>query len=61
MGGLLPDWYQELLHNSRLLGALRTTLILSVLAALVIATLLGTAAAIGFYSMRRRPGRSFWP
>ena len=36
-----------------LLGALRTTLLVSVLAA-VIATVLGTAAAIGFDNMRRR-------
>nr|WP_317323407.1 ABC transporter permease [uncultured Flavonifractor sp.] len=52
-GGFSLDWYSELFHNTRLLGALRTTIILSVLAA-VIATVLGTAAAIGFYSMRRR-------
>ncbi len=52
-GGFSLDWYGELFHNTRLLGALRTTIILSVLAA-VIATVLGTAAAIGFYSMRRR-------
>ena len=52
-GGFSTQWYVELFHNTRLLGALRTTIILSVLAA-VIATILGTAAAIGFYSMRRR-------
>ena len=52
-GSFSLDWYVELFHNSRLLGALRTTIILSVLAAFI-ATLLGTAAAIGFYSMRRR-------
>lgn len=51
--GFSLQWYQELLQNTRLLGALRTTIILSVLAALI-ATVLGTAAAIGFYSMRRR-------
>ena len=52
-GGFSTQWYVELFNNTRLLGALRTTIILSVLAA-VIATILGTAAAIGFYSMRRR-------
>ena len=52
-GGFSLDWYVELFHNTRLLGALRTTIILSVLAAFI-ATILGTAAAIGFYSMRRR-------
>ena len=51
--GFSLQWYQELLQNTRLLGALRTTIILSVLAALI-AIVLGTAAAIGFYSMRRR-------
>ena len=51
--GFSLQWYLEFFQDTRLLGALRTTLILSVLAA-VIATLLGTAAAIGFYSMRRR-------
>ena len=51
--GFSLQWYQELLHNTRLLGSLRTTLILSVIAALV-STVLGTAAAIGFTSMRRR-------
>ena len=52
-GGFSLQWYLELFQNDRLLGAVRTTVILSVLAA-VIATVLGTAAAIGFYSMRRR-------
>lgn len=57
-GGFSTQWYVELFHNTRLLGALRTTIILSVLAA-VIATILGTAAAIGFYSMRRRSRSAF--
>lgn len=52
-GGFSLEWYGELFNNARLLGALRTTVILSVLAAFI-ATILGTAAAIGFYSMRRR-------
>ena len=57
-GGFSLQWYLELFQNDRLLGAVRTTVILSVLAA-VIATLLGTAAAIGFYSMRRRSRTAF--
>ena len=57
-GGFSTQWYVELFHNTRLLGALRTTIILSVLAA-VIATILGAAAAIGFYSMRRRSRTAF--
>ena len=52
-GGFSLEWYGEFFNNARLLGALRTTVILSVLAAFI-ATILGTAAAIGFYSMRRR-------
>ena len=51
--GFSLQWYLELFHNARLLGALRTTVVLSLIAALV-STVLGTAAAIGFYSMRRR-------
>ena len=57
-GGFSTRWYVGLFHNTRLLGALRTTIILSVLAG-AIATILGTAAAIGFYSMRRRSRSAF--
>lgn len=52
-GGFSLQWYAELFQDSRILGALQTTLILSVLAALL-ATLLGTAAAFGFYALKRR-------
>ena len=52
-GGFSLQWYLELFQNDRLLGAVRTTVILSVLAAVTV-TVLGTAAAIGFHSMRRR-------
>jgi spermidine/putrescine transport system permease protein len=51
--GFSLKWYAELFQDSRLLGALQTTLLLSVLAALI-ATVLGTAAAIGFSSMKKR-------
>ena len=53
-GGFSLQWYVELFHNTRILDALRVTLTVSLLAA-VIATIAGTAAAIGFYSMKRRP------
>ncbi len=43
----------ELFQNRTVLDALQTTLLVSVLAT-VIATIVGTAAAIGFSSMRRR-------
>lgn len=52
-GGFSLQWYIELLQNTRILDALRTTLILSVIAAAV-ATVVGTAAAIGFNNMKRR-------
>ena len=53
-GGFTLDWYRELLGNRTVLGALQTTLEVSILAT-IIATVVGTAAAIGFSSMKRRP------
>lgn len=52
-GGFSLRWYLELFDDSRILGALQTTLLLSVSAA-ILATILGTAAAFGFYAMKRR-------
>ena len=52
--GFSLHWYQELFQDEEILSAFSTTLTVSVLAA-VIATVLGTAAAIGFHSMRRKP------
>lgn len=51
--GFSFKWYLELFQNSRIMDALYTTILVSVIAA-VIATILGTAAAIGFTSMKRR-------
>ena len=53
-GGFTLDWYLELFQNRTVLDALQTTLLVSVLATLI-ATVAGTAAAIGFSRMRRRP------
>lgn len=53
-GGFSLDWYAKLFQNTQIMGALYTTLLVSVIAA-AIATIAGTAAAIGFYSMKRRP------
>lgn len=53
-GGFSLQWYIQLFHNTRILDALRTTLLVSVVAA-VVATVAGTAAAIGFHNMKRRP------
>lgn len=52
--GFSTHWYQELFQDEEILSAFSTTLTVSVLAALI-ATVLGTAAAIGFHSMRKRP------
>ncbi len=52
--GFSLQWYVELFDDSRILSALATTLEVSVLA-MVFSTVLGTAAAIGFYNMRKRP------
>ena len=52
--GFTLDWYAELFQNrTRSAERLQTTLLVSVLATLI-ATVAGTAAAIGFSSMRRR-------
>ncbi|MEA5142287.1 MAG: ABC transporter permease [Oscillibacter sp.] len=52
--GFSFHWYTELFHDEEILSAFSTTLTVSVLAS-VIATIVGTAAAIGFFSMKRRP------
>ena len=56
--GFSLHWYQELLRDEEILSAFSTTITVSVLAA-VIATVLGTAAAIGFHNMKRRPRNLF--
>ena len=52
--GFSLHWYEELFHDEEILSAFSTTLTVSVLAA-VIATVLGTAAAIGFHAMKSKP------
>lgn len=51
--GFTLDWYKELFHNEQILSALMTTLIVSV-AATLISTVLGTAAAIGIHHMNKK-------
>ncbi|MPL90671.1 hypothetical protein SDC9_36726 [bioreactor metagenome] len=51
--GFSLRWYTQFFGDTRILGALRTTLLLSVFASLI-AMVAGTAAAIGFYSMRKK-------
>lgn len=52
--GFSLRWYEELLHDQSILGALQVTLSVALIA-MVFSTLLGTLAAIGIYSMKRRP------
>ena len=51
--GFTLDWYRQLLHDSTILNSLSTTLLVSLLAA-AIATVFGTMAALGIYSLKKR-------
>ncbi len=51
--GFTFDWYRRLFTNDIIISSLGTTLIVAVSASLI-STVLGTAAAIGIYSMRRK-------
>lgn len=50
--GFTLDWYKELFSDSVIISSLEVTLLVSVLSA-VIATVVGTFAAIGFFNMKR--------
>ena len=52
-GGFSLRWYVELFSDRVIMEALRTTLLVSAMAA-VISCIAGTAAAIGIYAMKRR-------
>ncbi len=52
-GGFTFKWYLSLFENEQIMNALSTTLIVALLSA-VIATIIGTAASIGIFSMKRR-------
>ena len=51
--GFTLDWYTELFADKEIMSSLQVTLLISVAAA-VIATIVGTFAAIGFFNMRRK-------
>lgn len=51
-GGFTLSWYRELFTSSMIMDAFRTTILLT-LAASVLATLLGTMAAVGIHSMKK--------
>jgi spermidine/putrescine transport system permease protein len=53
-GGFTLSWYQSLFRDSDIMSALSTTLILAFLSA-IIATIIGTAAAIAINSMKKTP------
>lgn len=55
--GFSFKWYGELFNSSATLNALRNTLVLAALSALI-ATLLGTLAAVGIFNMRSKLGKS---
>ena len=52
--GLSLRWYGELFSNASIMNALWVTVSVAVIATIV-ATILGTLAAIGIYSMKKRP------
>lgn len=51
--GFSLKWYKEMLGDSAAMAALRNTLVLAIVNTIV-ATVLGTAAAVGIYSMRTK-------
>ena len=53
-GGFTLHWYQQLFRNDDIMAALSTTLIIAFSSALI-ATLLGTAAAIAIINMKKTP------
>ena len=52
--GFTLDWYEKLFNNELILTSLRNTFIIAVTAS-VLATVLGTAAAIGISKMKKLP------
>ena len=54
ISGFTFDWYVKLFHNELILGSLWNTIIVAVIAS-ILATVLGTAAAIGINNMKKLP------
>lgn len=52
-GGFTGKWYVALFQNEQIMNALYTTLVIALLSALI-ATLIGTTAAIGIQAMKRK-------
>lgn len=53
-GGFTLDWYVQLFNDSQILKSLYYTIIIAVLASLI-ATVVGTIAAIGIHNMSKKP------
>jgi len=51
--GFTLDWYASLFHNREIMSALQNTVVIALLSA-AIATVVGTAAAVGIHAMKRR-------
>lgn len=51
--GFSLKWYEELFKNETILNALNNTLILAILSS-IIATIIGTAAAVGIYKLQSK-------
>lgn len=52
--GFSLKWYEQLINDSTIMDALGVTLSVAVISA-VAATIIGTFAAIGMHSMKKRP------
>lgn len=55
--GFTFRWYSELFQNSRIMNALKFTLLIAVIASIV-ATIIGTIAAIGIHRMKGLPKKA---
>ncbi len=53
MSGFSLKWYAELFNDSATITALKNTLLLAVLSS-IISTILGTAAAVGIFALRKK-------
>ncbi|MBQ8587921.1 MAG: ABC transporter permease [Clostridia bacterium] len=56
-GGFSLKWYEQMFSDSALMSALRTTIIVGILSALI-SCVIGTAAAIGIQGFRRKKVRN---
>ena len=51
--GFTLDWYAKLFHNETIINSLGVTMIVALIAS-VVSTVLGTAAAIGIFNMKKK-------